>query len=88
VKRPPNRAAPNALREKATQERSMRRSSASDNGGTLSESEIGFVLRGAQRKTGPEMLRHVAAAKAGPGAAKRKAAPAHKAKRSAKRRKA
>ena len=68
----------------------MRRTGAADTANTLSESEIAFVLRGAKRKSGPEMLRHVASANAGPQAraAKRKSAPAGKAKKTAKRRKA
>lgn len=43
----------------------MKRTNESENSGnTRSASEIGFVLRRAKRKSGPEMLRHVAMAKA------------------------
>lgn len=71
----------------------MKRVTASETSGSRSDSEIGFVLRAAHRKTGPEILRHVAAAKAGPAtaagrAAKAKATKGTKAKTSAKRRKA
>lgn len=74
----------------------MRRATASDSTSTRSESEIAFVLRGAKRKSGPEMMRHVASANVGtlapprapPRKAKRKSAPAAKARKSAKRRKA
>lgn len=70
----------------------MKRMTPSDSSGSRSDSEIGFVLRAAHRKSGPEMLRHVAAANAGPAsaagrAAKAKATKGTKAKTSAKRRK-
>ncbi len=66
----------------------MRRTMTADTSNPRSDSEIGFVLRGAHRATGPEMLRRIAAANAGPSAPKRKAASGGKAKKPAKRRKA
>jgi len=43
----------------------MKRTNEPENlGNTRSASEIGFVLRRAKRQSGPEMLRHVAMAKA------------------------
>ena len=67
----------------------MRRSNAADDtASTLSNSEAAFVLRGAKRRSGPEMMRHIATANAGSNSPKRKSGTAGKAKKTAKRRKA